>query len=95
LKRDNSTKKNILCGAGYVDYMLLASSISIALGEELSADDLDILSAFFAILADNLALISSMDGACSDDSSTQTPIPPAPPASPGSRKKVKKRIKKK
>lgn len=37
----------------------LSSSLAIAIGEDLSADELNILSAFFTSFADNLAIIST------------------------------------
>lgn len=37
----------------------LASSLAIAVGENLTSDELSILSAFFNAFADNLAIISS------------------------------------
>lgn len=61
---DNSDAKNKtrLCKFGYVDYIVLASTISIALGEEFDIQDLSILSSFFAVLSDELALIASVKG---------------------------------
>ncbi len=37
----------------------LASSLAIAIGEDLSAEELSILSAFFTSFADNLAIIAT------------------------------------
>lgn len=37
----------------------LASSLAIAIGNELTADEITILSAFFSSLADNLAIIAA------------------------------------
>lgn len=55
------SKGSFLCNFGYVDYIVLASTISIALGEELSSNDLYILSSFFAVLSDELALIAAVE----------------------------------
>lgn len=92
MKRDNPPKKSIFCNIGYVDYILLASSIAIALGDELTPNDLDILSAFFAVLADELALVSSVESACSSnsgDNSGDEFVPPAPPAAASSSRLAK------
>lgn len=79
MKKDNSSKKKpIFCRFGYVDYIILASSIAIALGEELSTNDLNILSTFFAVLADELALIGSIESGCSGDNDDETFVPPIP-----------------
>lgn len=67
---DNTNKtspKSFLCNFGYVDYIVLASTISIALGEELSSVDLNVLSSFFAVLSDELALIASVEDCPSND----------------------------
>ncbi|MGL4912418.1 MAG: hypothetical protein ACRC3Y_08300 [Romboutsia sp.] len=79
MRRYNSPKKKpIFCKFGYVDYIILASSIAIALGEELSTNDLNILSTFFAVLADELALIGSIENGCSGNSDDETFVPPVP-----------------
>lgn len=57
---DKTYPKSFLCNFGYVDYIVLASTISIALGEDLSANDLNVLASFFAVLSDELALIASV-----------------------------------
>lgn len=76
---DSSKKKPLFCSFGYVDYIVLASSIAIALGEELGADDLNILATFFAVLSDELALISAVEETCNsnstDDSVFVAPVP--------------------
>lgn len=94
MKRDNSSKKSIFCSIGYVDYILLASSISIALGEELSADDLNILATFFAVLSDELALISAIEETCSsgdngEDTNFTAPVPAVAESSRNSKSQIK------
>lgn len=102
---DNDKPK--LCCFGYVDYIVLASSLAIAVAEEVDTADLNILAGFFATFSDELALIASVKGSCSPpsnstngNSSDGTFIPPLP-ASDSSRsnsiptiKKKRKKIKK-
>ncbi|HSQ90511.1 hypothetical protein [Romboutsia sp.] len=52
--------KSKLCSFGYVDYIVLSSTISIALAEDLTSDDLNILASFLATLSDELALIAAV-----------------------------------
>ena len=100
--RNSNNKQSKLCYFGYIDYLFLASALAIALAEELSNDDVNILSGFFATLADELALIAAV-GQCSsnnDDSDNDVIIPPAPDAAAvavtrGSKKIIKKQKKKK
>ena len=64
----NSKKTtSTLCCFGICDYIILASSLALALGEELDSIDIDILSSFFAVLSDELALISSVKACGSSD----------------------------
>lgn len=84
---DNSTKDNIsnnnsnlsskLCYFSSTDYIVLASTLAIALGEELSQNDLNILSTFFAVLSDELALITAVQNCESgnDNSVFVAPVP--------------------
>lgn len=90
----NNTSK--LCYFSSVDYIILASTVAIALGEELSSDDVNILASFFAVLSDELALIASID-VCNDGSDDSSVfVPPAPDvATTYSRNKNKKYTKKK
>ena len=37
----------------------LASSLAISIGEDMDADELDVLAAFFTAFADNLAIIAA------------------------------------
>jgi hypothetical protein len=96
----SNNNKSYLCSFGYLDYIVLASTLAIALAEELSEDDLDVLSAFFAVLADELALITSIQECSSGDETQDTFIPPIAAGS-GSRyglkrkKKIRRIVKKK
>ncbi|MGL4912763.1 MAG: hypothetical protein ACRC3Y_10090 [Romboutsia sp.] len=65
---NNTTKpKSRLCKFGYLDYLVLASTISIALAEDFNSNDLSILATFFAVLADELALIGSLESCPSNN----------------------------
>lgn len=96
----SNNNKSYLCSFGYLDYIILASTLAIALAEELSEDDLEVLSAFFAVLADELALITSIQECSSGDETQDTFIPPIAAGS-GSRyglkrkKKIRRIVKKK
>ncbi|MEG0050890.1 MAG: hypothetical protein RR712_01825 [Terrisporobacter sp.] len=90
---DNKTSK--LCCFGYIDYIVLSSTLAIALGEELSSNDLNILASFFAVLSDELALISSVQN-CESGNDSDVFVPPIPDvALTSTNNKQKKRIKKK
>ena len=84
---NNTTSK--LCTFSSTDYIILASTLAIALGEELSASDINILASFFAVLSDELALIASVD-ACNENEETSEFIPPIPDVSASSRSSNKK-----
>lgn len=64
-----------LCCFSSVDYLILSSTLAIALGEELSSTDLGILSTFFAVLSDELALIQSVNS-CNNNSNNPVFTPP-------------------
>lgn len=66
---NKTSPKSFFCNFGYVDYIVLASTISIALGEDLSRDDLNVLAAFFAVLSDELALIAAVESCPSNNNS--------------------------
>lgn len=97
LTRSNNDKSK-LCRFGYVDYIVLASSLAVAISEEVNVNDLNILATFFAVLSDELALISSVKS-CTENSSSNNPsseeFPAAVPdtALTRSKSKVKKRKK--
>lgn len=102
--RGSSNKKSKLCCFGYVDYIILASSLAVAISEEVSDTDLNILSTFFAVLADELALIGSVRSCPSDGDSTDDEVfvPPVPDVagvaatrSPKKTTKKRKKIKRK
>lgn len=64
-------KEPVLCNLGYVDYIVLASTLSIAFAEDFDASDLNILANFFAVLADELALIASIEVCPGNDVSNE------------------------
>lgn len=74
---DSGNTSSKLCCFGYVDYIVLASTLAIALGEELDNTDLNILSTFFAVLSDELALITSVNS-CSSNTPDETFVAPVP-----------------
>lgn len=100
----NNTPPNPrLCCFGYLDYIILASTLAVALGEELNSTDLNILATFFAVLSDELALIGAINS-CPSNSQNNTGddvfVPPVPDVAmtrkkTKTKKIVKKRIKKK
>lgn len=98
INRGNDDKPR-LCRFGYVDYIVLSSSLAIAVAEEVDATDLNILAAFFATFSDELALIAAVKEGCepeSESSSSEefTFVPPIPPIGAArSKTKVKKRKK--
>lgn len=49
LTRSNNDKSK-LCRFGYVDYIVLASSLAVAISEEVNVNDLNILATFFCSL---------------------------------------------
>ncbi|CEO12040.1 Uncharacterised protein [[Clostridium] sordellii] len=97
LTRSNNDKSK-LCRFGYVDYIVLASSLAVAISEEVNVNDLNILATFFAVLSDELALISSVKS-CPENSSSNDSTPEEfPEAVPDTaltryKSKVKKRKK--
>ena len=105
---DNSTNQNSkLCYFSAFDYFVLSSTLAIALAEELSDTDIDILSTFLATLSDQLALICDLNS-CAQGETENAFVPPIPANTPSSRgysnssnlkrrskKIVKRKIKKK
>ena len=93
----NNTYSKLCCFSS-VDYIVLASTLAIALGEELSSTDLGILSTFFAVLSDELALIQSVNN-CNNNTNNPIFTPPVADVAVTSSKnegnKGKKIIKKK
>jgi hypothetical protein len=98
INRANDDKPK-LCRFGYVDYIVLSSSLAIAVAEEVDATDLNILSAFFATFSDELALIAAVREGCEPESESNsseefTFVPPVPAVNETRCKtKVKKRKK--
>ena len=99
----SNTSKSKLCCFSSTDYIVLSSTLAIALGEELSVDDLNILSTFFAAFSDNLAIIAATRENCTtgDENVFTPPVPDIamtssyPSNKNRSKKIVKKKIKKK
>lgn len=104
---NSNSKKSKLCYFSALDYFILASTLAIALGEELSDNDIDILSTFLAVLSDQLALISNVNS-CSQGDENDVFVPPIPavsssagryshsyPTKNNSKKIVKRKVKKK
>ena len=75
---DNSNNQNSkLCYFSAFDYFVLSSTLAIALAEELSDTDIDILSTFLATLSDQLALIGSVNS-CAQGERENIFVPPIP-----------------
>lgn len=103
---DDQTQSKLCCFSS-TDYIVLASTLAIALGEELSETDLSILSTFFAVLSDELALIAAVQGCNTGEENVFVPpVPDIAVTSPTnetpstkqkrySKKIVKRKIKKK
>ncbi|WP_297133642.1 hypothetical protein [Terrisporobacter sp.] len=96
---NNKKNNSKLCCFSYIDYIVLASALAVGLAEELSDTDLGILSTFFAVLSDELALITTVNG-CNSEEDELNFVPPVPDialTSSTSKKKnnTKKNIKKK
>ncbi|MBU5335641.1 hypothetical protein [Intestinibacter bartlettii] len=105
---DNSNNvKSKLCYFSAFDYFVLSSTLAIALAEELSDTDIDILSTFLATLSDQLALIGSVNS-CAQGERENIFVPPIPAGTSSggrcstsstskgrSKKIVKRKIKKK
>ncbi|MCE5235346.1 MAG: hypothetical protein ABFC62_00375 [Clostridiaceae bacterium] len=48
------------------DLVLLAASIAIAISDDLSADDTNVLAGLFCAIGDNLAIIATQKEACEE-----------------------------
>ena len=97
----NSTNQNSkLCYFSAFDYFVLSSTLAIALAEELSDTDIDILSTFLATLSDQLALIGDLNS-CAQGETENAFVPSSRGYSNSSnlkrrsKKIVKRKIKKK
>ena len=83
MARYKRISKSRLKKFGPGDYFLLASTLALALNEELDSDDFNLITAFVTILADELALIDSLnsfptsDGDSGSDDDTNEDVIPA------------------
>lgn len=75
INEGQNTPKSKLCKFGYVDYIVLASTIAIAIAEDLNSNDLNILAAFLATLSDEIALIAAVESCPSNDDVFVPPVP--------------------
>ena len=104
---NDNNQNSKLCYFSAFDYFVLSSTLAIALAEELSDTDIDILSTFLATLSDQLALIGDLNS-CAQGETENAFVPPIPANTPSSRgysnssnlkrrskKIVKRKIKKK
>ena len=103
LGRNQNSSNSKLCAFSSLDYIVLASTLAVALGEELSSN-----ATFFAVLSDELALIAAVD-VCSSSEEEETFTAPTPDVAvtrtkvnktgcknnPYKKKIIKKRIKRK
>jgi hypothetical protein len=96
--------KSKLCRFAPRDYIALSSAVSLAIADELDAEELTVLVAFFAVVAEQLNLIATAKGLCTPDNSDSSVTDvnePTDPLSPdaeaeiavdkSSRKKTKKK----
>ncbi|MCI9061003.1 MULTISPECIES: hypothetical protein [Romboutsia] len=109
MKRNQNSPSSKLCAFSSLDYIVLASTLAVALGEELSSNDINILATFFAVLSDELALIAAVDACPSSNENEDTFPAPTPDVAmtrskinntgcknnPYKKKIIKKRIKRK
>lgn len=108
MRQNQNSSTSKLCAFSSLDYIVLASTLAVALGEELSSNDINILSTFFAVLSDELALIAAVDACSSSEAEELFPAPTPDVAmtrtkisktvcknNPYKKKIVKKRIKRK
>ena len=109
LSRNQNSTNSKLCAFSSLDYIVLASTLAVALGEELSPNDINILATFFAVLSDELALIAAVDVCSSSEDEDESFTAPTPDvaitrtkvnktgckSNPYKKKIIKKRIKRK
>jgi hypothetical protein len=77
INEGKNTPKSKLCKFGYVDYIVLASTIAIAIAEDFNSNDLNILAAFLATLSDEIALIAAVESCPLNDDDKDIFVPPA------------------
>ena len=95
LGRNQNSSNSKLCAFSSLDYIVLASTLAVALGEELSSNDVNILATFFAVLSDELALIAAVDACNTGGNETSIFVPPIPDVAATSSQNISKNIKKK
>lgn len=78
INEGQNTPKSKLCKFGYVDYIVLASTIAIAIAEDFNSNDLTILAAFLATLSDEIALIAAVESCPPNDGDEDVFVPPVP-----------------
>lgn len=107
--RNQDSSNSKLCAFSSLDYIVLASTLAVALGEELSSNDVNVLATFFAVLSDELALIAAIDACSSSENDDESFTAPTPDVAmtrskinkngcknnPYKKKIIKKRIKRK
>ncbi len=71
-------KVKIHLNLSYVDYIVLTSTIAIAVAEDFSSNDLNILDAFLATLSDEIPLIAAVESCPSNDGDEYVFVPPVP-----------------
>ncbi|MGL5330815.1 MAG: hypothetical protein ACRDD7_16215 [Peptostreptococcaceae bacterium] len=96
---NNNQQNPRLCCFGYLDYIVLASTLAVALGEELNSTDLNILATFFAVLSDELALIGAVNSCPTNNNGSGddvfvAPVPDVAMTRSKKRTRVKKIVKK-
>lgn len=69
-----SKPKSRLCRFAPRDYVALSSALSLAIAEELDDDELSVLVAFFAVVADQLTLIATARGLCTPDNNDDNTV---------------------
>jgi len=77
-----SMAKSKLCRFAPRDYIALSSALSLAIAEELDDDELKVLIAFFAVVADQLTLIATARSLCSAGDSGDITTGVTDPTSP-------------
>ena len=78
LNRNPNITDSKLCAFSSLDYIVLASTLAVALCEELSSYDVNILATFFAVLSDDLALIAAVEACSSNGDEDETFTAPTP-----------------
>lgn len=78
--------KSKLCRFAPRDYIALSSALSLAIADELDTEELTVLIAFFAVVAEQLNLINTARALCTPDNSDDSfsdVAGPTNPISPG------------